>query len=411
MRAQVALAALTILTACTGSPRASSSWTTSRDTLASGIVRVTNTPPASGSESPAVIQEDLRIGTREGSGPDAFGQIKGLAVLRDGRIAVLDALAKEVRLFDRTGAYLTSYGGAGQGPGELEGPLGLMRDHEGRLWIPDSRNGRMSVFDPNSGYLRSFPMKIYSYRFIWSGVMLDDDRIAKPSETLVPDRRPMLRIYGPDMMQVDSFPAPAPSRPLANPENAPGTFYWKGSGGSYGLIGVPFYPHGQSVLDPSGGEWSTPKGDPDYRIARENFSGDTILVIRTRRPPVPVSEASRKAAIQSVRKLLRRIGVNANRDWSRIPKVKPAVQQLFVSGDGQLWVRIASSGARTCFDVYDRDGAFRRSVETSIELAPYLEPIVRGDTLWGVEMDSLGVQYVVRGSIRDVGGRKGGTRG
>jgi len=43
----------------------------------------------------ATLQEELRIGSADGNGPAAFGQVKGIQVLPDGRIAVLDAIAKE----------------------------------------------------------------------------------------------------------------------------------------------------------------------------------------------------------------------------------------------------------------------------------------------------------------------------
>jgi len=393
---------LVVLSGCSARAGASSAWTVTRDTLPSGVVRVTNTPPAGSPAPDRVIDENLRIGTREGEGPDQFGAIMGLAILRDGRIAVLDGQAKQVRLFDPTGAYLRSFGGEGQGPGELEVGWGLMRDGRDRLWVPDYRNARMSVFDPDSGFLKSFPMKISSYGYFWSGAMLADGRIVEPSFRRVRD---MLHVFSPDMTLVDSIQFPKRPPMPANLEDAPSMFVWRAPDGSRGMnLAVPFYPYRVRAFGPSGDVWSSPPaGDPSYRITRRSLDGDTAVVLETKRPPVPVSEASRDSAMRSVRAPLEAEGIHASLDESKIPKVRPAVSGMFVSEGGQLWVRTPASGATVRFDVYARDGSHLSAVETSLAIAPQPLPIVRGDTLWAVVKDALGVQYVVRGEIREAG--------
>ncbi len=394
---------LVVLSGCSGRAGAPSAWTVTRDTLPSGAVRVTNTPPTGSPAPDRVLEENLRIGTREGQGPAQFGAIMGLAVLSDGRIAVLDGQAKQVRLFDRTGAYLESFGGEGQGPGELEVGWGLMRDRRDRLWVPDYRNARMSVFDPDSGFLRSFPMKISSYGYFWSGAMLADGRIVELA--LVPSGF-VLRVYGRDMNQVDSaLLAKLPPEP-ANPGDSPNSFVWTAPDRSRAVyITVPFYPLTRRAFGPSGDVWSSPPaGDPSYRITRGSLDGDTAVVLETKRPPVPVSPAERDSAIQSIRAQFADYSAHVDLDWSKIPRVRPAISGMFVSESGQLWVRTPATSTGVRFDVYARDGSHLRTVETSRAIAPQPPPIVRGDTLWAVVKDAVGVQYVVRGTIRAAGG-------
>lgn len=410
MPAPVALLALVLLAAagCSGGDDESSSWSTTRDTLETGVVRVVNAPPAAGPRPGYVIEEELRIGTIEGSGADQFGQVRGIAALADGRIAVLDAQAKEVRLFDPSGAHLASFARQGAGPGELEGPWGLIRDPGDRLWVPDHSNDRMTVFHPDSGYIRSYPMTVLRYGFIWAGAMLDDGRIVKPSITLFPERRDMLRVYGPEMALVDSILMPEPGGPPVDPQNPPSSFYWEAPGGMpRGYMTVPFYPRSQTVYAPTAEVWSSHGGAPAYRISRASLRGDTTLIIETRREPVPVPEATRDSAIDAIREAIRERGGNTSQDWSKVPRVKPPVEQMFVSDDDQLWVRTASPDSLVHFDVYDPDGSFDRTVVTDLALWPYLSPIVRGDRVWGVVTDEFGVQYVVRGRIRGRGAAEG----
>lgn len=398
----LALLLTALITTGCGADDTAHAWTATRDTLPGGIARVINVPPDAQIEPTWQIEEELRIGIREGGGAAQFGQIKGIAVLSDGQIAVLDAQAREVRLFDPDGSHLATYGRAGQGPGELEAPWGLMRSSDDRLWVPDHRNDRMTVYDPGAGFVASYPLPVLRYGFIWSGAMLEDGRIVKPSMTLAPERRELLRIYGPDMALADSILLPEPDRETVDPEDPPSSFYWEAPGGMpRGYMGVPFYPHGGSVFDPSGHVWSSGRGDAAYRIARGTLRGDTTLVIETRRPPVPVPESVRDSAIDAIRTALRERGAAGNQDWSKIPTVKPAVEHMFVADDGRLWVRTPSADSRVTFDVYERDGRHAGTAVTTLPLYPWISPVVRGDAFWAVVTDEYDVQYVVRGRLSD----------
>ena len=57
-----------------------SNWTTVRDTISSGTVHVTNIPAANTSPIWTLV-EALRVGSLEGTGPDAFAYLKGLVAL------------------------------------------------------------------------------------------------------------------------------------------------------------------------------------------------------------------------------------------------------------------------------------------------------------------------------------------
>lgn len=391
-----------------GSEGVRSGWTTTTDTLPGGVLHVMNTPPAEGAwQYATTIEPGLRIGTMEGDGAAQFGQIRGIAALSDGRIAVLDAQAKEVRLFGADGAHLGTFGRQGAGPGELEAPWGLMRDDQDRLWVPDHRNDRMTIFDADNGYVESYRMPVMRYGYIWGGGMLDDGRIVKPSMTLQPERRDLLRIYDRQMALVDSILLPPRVEP-PDPENPPGGFYWEAPGGSArGYYGIPFYPRAQTTFDPAGHIWRSHGGEPVYRVARSSLSGDTSLVLERSWEPVPVPDPERDSAIDRIREGIRERGGNADQDWARVPREKPPIEQLFVSDDGHLWVRTSSPDSLTRFDIFERDGTYRGSAATVLPLVSYLAPVVRGNSLWGVVLDEFDVEYVVRGRMTSPQGEAG----
>ncbi|MGQ0560674.1 MAG: hypothetical protein ACT443_02220, partial [Gemmatimonadota bacterium] len=88
-------------------------------------------------------------------GAGSFGEIKAIAVADDGRIAVLESQAQEIRVFSPTGQHLLTHGRKGAGPGEFRGAWGMMQGRDGRLRIPDYANARLSLIDLDSGFIAS----------------------------------------------------------------------------------------------------------------------------------------------------------------------------------------------------------------------------------------------------------------
>lgn len=393
--------AFTLATAACGEAGADSGWTTTVDTLPGGIRHVVNAPPAAGAGPTPLLEEELRIGTVEGAGPESFGQLKALVVDDDGRMIVLDAQPQEIRVFAPDGAHVATYGGRGGGPGEFENALGIMQGPEGRLWVPDQRNARMSVMDADSGFITSYPLTLYRWGFVWNGVMRDDGHIIVPSMSPV-TRRDLMRVYDLEMTEVDSILLP--ERPAVDQQNPPNAFVWQAPGGlPRGVAGVPFYPSGAQTLDSSGDFWSAGHGDPSYRIARSSMRGDTTLVIETRRAAVPVTAAERDSAMSGLLESLSRYGVT-ELDASKVPAVKPAVAAMFRSDDDRLWVQTSSPDTLRRYDVYEADGTYAGSFGTGLAVVSYIPPVVREGHFYAIVTDDLGVQYIIRAPLESGGG-------
>ena len=388
---QTLIATVIVALACAESGPAND-LTTVRDTLPSGVERVTNTPPPRTAPTWALVEE-IRVGTVEADRPESFGEIKGLAGLEGGGFAVLESQAMELRVFAADGSHLATHGQQGEGPGEFIGANGLMLDPSGRIWVPDSYAARMSVFDPEDGFLDSYPFTSLVRGWVWTGAMTADGRILKHSTST-------LRVFDSTMTEMPSLALPPAAEGVGDED--PSIFLVE-SGTGWEVRQVPFYPGGATALDPSGAMWSAASGDPSHRVHKWMPGGDTLLVAVTERPPLPVTRAERDSVIADVRAWFRDRGVETEANWSRIPDVKPAVQGLFTSAEGNLWVQTSSPGGGVTYDVLAPDGAYLGST-APVPLATvfWLRPVVSGDSYWTVVFDELDVPYVVRARITPV---------
>jgi DNA-binding beta-propeller fold protein YncE len=70
----------------------------------------------------------------------------GLALDRDRNIYVSDGQLNIINVFDRDGRFLHKVGRAGTKPGEFNEPSGLWIDTQNRLYVADTRNHRVQLF-------------------------------------------------------------------------------------------------------------------------------------------------------------------------------------------------------------------------------------------------------------------------
>lgn len=106
-------------------------------------------------------------GPGEGEQP-LFDRPMGVAVGRSNRIYVTDSQNNRVCVFDAQGRFLFEFGGFGIAkpapgarstyePGLLNYPVGIDTDDEGNVYVASFRNDTIEVFDPEGEPLRQFP--------------------------------------------------------------------------------------------------------------------------------------------------------------------------------------------------------------------------------------------------------------
>lgn len=123
-----------------------------------GIHIVENARPVEGSRLAWRVGQEpsVSIGAREGEGPYLFNGAVSGTTLPDGRIVIADGSSGELRMFDSAGTHLVTWGGKGEGPGEFWwlNHVAAWRGDSIVAWFPS--RGRISVFDSDGGYGRSF---------------------------------------------------------------------------------------------------------------------------------------------------------------------------------------------------------------------------------------------------------------
>lgn len=106
-------------------------------------------------------------GPGTGDTPD-FERPMGAAISPSGDIYVSDTGNNRICVFNRRGRFLFEFGGHGVAKpapgvdatwdeGELNFPLGIDIDEDGTVYVADFRNDSISVFDPDGTFLRRFP--------------------------------------------------------------------------------------------------------------------------------------------------------------------------------------------------------------------------------------------------------------
>ena len=84
---------------------------------------------------------------RRGGGPGEFNFPTNLTVNRSGRLYVADTLNFRIQMFNPDGGFLGEFGTQGDTPGTLNRPKGVGVDSEGHIYVADSSFNNFQIFD------------------------------------------------------------------------------------------------------------------------------------------------------------------------------------------------------------------------------------------------------------------------
>jgi DNA-binding beta-propeller fold protein YncE len=79
--------------------------------------------------------------------PGNFGAPSNVAVDKDGNVYVTDTMNNRVEIFDPDGKFISLFGKHGDGPGYLARPKGIAIDGDGHIWVADEYQDRVQVFN------------------------------------------------------------------------------------------------------------------------------------------------------------------------------------------------------------------------------------------------------------------------
>jgi DNA-binding beta-propeller fold protein YncE len=79
--------------------------------------------------------------------PGDFAAPQGVAVDADGNVYVTDTLNNRVEIFDADGNFISWFGKHADGPGCFARPKGIAIDADGHIWVADEMQDRLQVFN------------------------------------------------------------------------------------------------------------------------------------------------------------------------------------------------------------------------------------------------------------------------
>ena len=374
-------------------------------TVDSAGVRITriNTPPSALDEWTLAPAADLTLTGAEAGDSAAFAYIGSARWLNDGRIAVVDASASRLLLFDSNGKLARTLGRRGEGPGEFRNVAALTVLPGDSLLTFDGSLRRLTLWHPDGGYVRSMrvggtsPESWPADAWLWHGGKIVVLQLSVTARDSIPPgagvrRWPMrarLTLQDTNGNALASSPdfdgmytgiyeggdtrLPFSNQPFAVVARDRAYF---GSGVSFALS----YLNGDFVR---GGEIRWPAQHEDLTQTEvDGVKAEAMALAAGRLPP---DELAKRFAM--------------NFDSQILPKERPAIGRVLVDNNDQIWVerfeatrlgsRLQKAGNR--WTVLSRDGVPVARVK--IPEATRLED-VRGMRALIVVRDSLEVQTI-----------------
>jgi DNA-binding beta-propeller fold protein YncE len=81
-----------------------------------------------------------------GSGPGQFSYPEGIAIDAAGTLFISESNNNRVQMFQRGGAFLGSFGSQGAEDGQFMNPVGVAVDSQGHIFVADFSNNRIQKF-------------------------------------------------------------------------------------------------------------------------------------------------------------------------------------------------------------------------------------------------------------------------
>jgi len=112
-----------------------------------------NPKPQKGVPSKVRFEQELVIG--ESDDPEeSFAEVSNFVVDEAGTIYALDFKDRKLKVFDRKGQFVRSFGEQGQGPGEMELPAGIHLAPNDELVVEDAYARKLVYFNKEGTYIK-----------------------------------------------------------------------------------------------------------------------------------------------------------------------------------------------------------------------------------------------------------------
>lgn len=319
--------------------------------------------------------------------PDTpFGRIMAIRVDDNGEIFVLDAQANKVLVFSAAGAFITSFGRTGEGPGEVKHFLNM--NIAGKYLVINDFD-KLHFFDKRGKFVRSVALPNYNLSRV---SFLDENRIiAVPASAYTPGGEARLVLY--DIVSKKETPLHTFRSSKAGIS--------KSEGGTVMVINPTFVPQmvtaverGTILLGYSGA----------YGLRVMDALGKEKLAFSLRR-------ANRAASYESRAGQYRGLKMNGaampkemvDQIVKSLPDTYCAFTDLFIDGAGRYCVATPhdDSGRFLLFDVFSPDGRYlcKMRVDAPAGMKFLGRFQIKGGFLYTAMEDEEGELYLVKSAL------------
>jgi len=339
---------------------------------ADGVLVVKNgkrpSPPA-GASTKLVLEPIYTIGGGDSPEQD-FSSISRIAVNDDGTVFILDSKESLIKAFDAKGRLLLSFGKKGQGPGELNTPIGILISPAKEILIEDALNRRLAFFDMKGKFLRHQSIVGFGLngikmdakgRIVAISMNFENGRVSNDVKTYDPDLKPRRTLTTLEIVNM--------GKPRIDPFSlAPALLY--------GLDDQDRIFMGHS------------KG---YSIRIFDFEARLLRTIEREFDPVPVTKEEKEEYLKTLARMPIQGSMNL-KEMVVFPDFFPAYSNFIVNRDGRLIVRTYEKGvaAKEYFhDVFDPDGRYISRIPLRMEILVW-----RDEKLYGTEENEDGYKIL-----------------
>lgn len=310
-----------------------------------------------------ILDEEIHIGGLGAQKEYLFNAVISMAVDNSENIYVL-VNDCQIKIFNKNGKYIKSFGRKGQGPGEFEMPSSISLISKRNEIVVFGMNRRLSFFSLEGNFLRQIFLKDF-----WPMQVICDSignivAIEGSSDPSVPYFK--LKKLRSDMTLIATlatFPAPFKGKTI-----------------------IPFSPVAYFQIDDIDRIlYAYPK---DYEIIFYGTDNKIEKKIVRKYDPLEISKEERGEKLKYFPKDIK----------VEFPKYHSAFQRFIVGDDGYIFVEIwekAKDGKRSIFDVYDDIGKYIGQTKL------YPDPkIIKKQRLYSLEEDADGFQVIKKYDIK-----------
>ena len=171
-----------------------------------------NPAPPGGSPRSLTLQHDLTIGEDDTDPNSMFSELRSIQVDDEENIYALDMKEIKVKVYDKNGKFLRSFGKKGKGPGEIDTPIRMEMTRDGKIVIDDMGNNKLIFFGPDGSCIKELPTGKYwaliRFKFDSGGNIYADTRAYE--ETKMTSE---LKKFDPDFKPLATFASFEERRP------------------------------------------------------------------------------------------------------------------------------------------------------------------------------------------------------